>query len=86
MCCHAGPEQSQRPEGVHWKRPPLDWQLLRGSAGRAIGRSAVAAPTGRRVALFRPRLSACVHNSQQFTHVNSGMIAKWVGYASQYAG
>ena len=54
---------------------PLDWPLLRGSAGWATGRFALAAPTERRVALFWPRLSACVHN-----------IAKWVGYASQYVG
>ena len=46
---------------------------LIGSCGGAArgGRSAVAAPTGRRVALFWPRLSACV-----FPYVNSGMTEK----------
>ena len=35
MCCHAGPGQSHRPEGVHWKRPPLE--LTAASLATAAG-------------------------------------------------
>ena len=33
----------------------------------------VATPIGRRVALFWPRQSTCVHNSERLTHVNCSL-------------
>ena len=67
-----------------------------GNNRRLIDRCCGAARGGRLGALrwLRPPGGVSLYSgrgfqrvySQQLTHVNSGMIAKWVGYASQYVG